>query len=262
LAPVLRSQAIDLRPQHFETDVERLRTVLARLVTGGDVAASWLALLTRRHRALDPLTLERPKMLWRALGFLFLMMFLDEALKLPAAIGAGLHSPRIGFIATQVFTNSVGWLCLGAALHLGMRMFGGRASLRRSLVVVCFLSAWLPLIALSQAPVWGLHISVTRDMANVGWDPAIGAERLVRFVHELGRFGSVRLLLSFALATALWLTLLASLYSALRTLHALPRARAFGGFGLGLSAEVLFLVFVYAPLSGAIYAAFDLGARP
>ena len=141
-------------------------------------------------------------------------------------------------------------------------MFGGRASLRRSLVVVCFLSAWLPLIAMSQAPVWGLHISVTRDMANVGWDPAIGAERLVRFVHELGRFGSVRLLLSFALATALWLTLLASLYSALRTLHALPRARAFGGLGLGLSAEVLFSVFVYAPLTGAIYAAFDLGARP
>jgi hypothetical protein len=262
LAALVRSQAIELRPPHFDTDVERLRTTLARRVTGGDVAASWLALLTRRHRALDPLMLERPEMLWRAFGFLVLMMLIHEALKLPAVMSAGLESQRIGFIAAQIFTNSVAWLSLGAALHLGMRAFGGRASLRRSLVVVCFLSGWLPLISLSQAPVWGLHISVTRDMASAGWDPAVAAERMVRFVRELGRFGTVRLLLSFALATALWVILLASLFTALRTLHGLARARALAGLGLGLSAEALFLGFLYAPVTGAVYAAFGLGTRP
>jgi hypothetical protein len=110
--------------------------------------------------------------------------------------------------------------------------------------------------------VWGLQISVVRDMANAGWGPGVGAEHLVRFVRELGRFGTVRLLLSVALATALWLTLLASLFTALRTLHRLRRARALGALGLGLSAEVLFLGFVYAPVSGSICAAFGLGTRP
>jgi hypothetical protein len=260
LAALPRSQAIELGPRHFETDVDRLRTTLKRLV-GGGLAASWLALLTRRHRALDPLALERPDMLRRAFGFLLLMMALDALLKLPVAASAGVDAWHAGFITAQVLTNAVAWLSLATALHLAMRAVGGRADLRRSLVVLCFLAAWLPLIALSQAPVWGLHISLTRDMASAAWDPTQAADRMARFVDALGGFGTIRLLVSFVLATALWVTLLVSVFTALRTLHGLTRSAAAVGLGLGLVAEVLFLAFVYAPLMGSIYDAFGLAPR-
>ena len=256
-----RSQAVDLRPQHFDADVERLGATLRRRLAGGGVVAAWLALLSRRHRALDPLTLERPEMLRRALAFLVLVVLVDEVLRLPAAVSAGIQSRHLVFLAAQVLTSSVAWLSMAIALHLGMRALGGRARLQRTLVVLCFLAAWLPLITLSQAPVWGLHISVTRDMADVSWDPRMAADRMLRFVRELGGFGTARLLLSFGLATALWATLLASVFTALRTLHGLRRPPALAALALGLLAEVLFLGFLYAPVTGAVYAVFGITAR-
>ena len=54
--------------------------------------------------------------------------------------------------------------------------------------------------------------------------------------------------------------LLASLYAALRTLNDLPTGRALAAFTLGLATAVLFAALFYAPLLGAVYAAFGIPA--
>ena len=57
LAALASHQAIDLRPARFQQDFDRLGAALTRLLAG-NAGVSWLALLTRRHRALDPLDLD------------------------------------------------------------------------------------------------------------------------------------------------------------------------------------------------------------
>lgn len=204
VAALASYQAIELRPARFEEDVERLETALQRVLAGGNAAVFWLALLARRHRALDPLDLHKPEVLWRALRFLLLMIVIGEILRLPAAARAGLEYWDIGYVAAYAMSGCVEWLALGVALHLAMRACGGRASLQKSIAVLCFLSAWLPLIALSQAPVWGLNISVLTDMADVGWSPAAAVQKMTGFVGGLGIYGTVRLVVSFVAATTLW----------------------------------------------------------
>jgi hypothetical protein len=261
LAALPGQHAVELRPRRFDVDADRLAATLHRLVAGGNVAVSWLALVTRRHRALDPIALERADVLWQALRFLVLMLFVGELLRLPAAAGAGLQYWKVLFLVAYVAVNAVEWLALGTALHLGMRALGGRATLQKSIAVFAFLSAWLPLIGLSQAPVWGLQISVTSAMADVGWSPTAAVEQVTRFVQGLGVFGTIRVVVSFVLATVLWLTLLASVFTAFRTLHGLRGARALAGFVLGLAAAVLVLGLLYAPLIGSVYAAFGIPPR-
>jgi hypothetical protein len=188
-------------------------------------------------------------------------MLIGEALRLPAAARAGLPYWNAAYLAADVIANCVEWLVVGVALHLGMRAFGGRASLQKSLAVFCFMSAWVPVIALSQVPVWGVRVSVVQDMADVGWSPSTGLEKMRQFVDALGAFGTARLVLSFALASALWFLLFASVYSAARALNRLARGRAIAGFALGLAAGVLSIGLLSAPLLGVVYAAFGVPAR-
>jgi hypothetical protein len=261
LAGLTNHQAIELRRAQFARDLERLERALAPSTAASNPVALWLALLTRRHRALDPLDLSRPAMLWRAFAFLVLMMLIGEALRLPVNARAGLPYWNAAYLAADVIANCVEWLVIGAALHLGMRALGGRASLQASLAVFCFMSAWVPVIALSQVPVWGVRVSVVQDMADVGWNPELGLEKMREFVEALGAFGTARLVLSFALATVLWFLLFVSVYSALRSLNRLAGVRAIAGFALGLAAGAVSVALVSAPLLGAVYAAFAIPVR-
>jgi hypothetical protein len=261
LAPLTTLQAIELRPGEFDVDVRRLERTLEPLVSGGNIVASWFALLTRRHRALDPLRLDQPETLWRAVGVLLLMMLVGEALRLPATARAGLPYWNVVYLGLDVVVNAIEWLAIAAALHLAMRAAGGRATLQKTIVLCCFMSAWLPLIALSQVPVWGLRFSITQQMGDIGWQLSTGVEHMTRFVDRLGAFGIARVLLSFALATTLWALLLSSLYAALRTLHGLGTVRALAAFTLGLLGALFFIAVFHAPLSGSLYAAFGVPGR-
>jgi hypothetical protein len=258
IAGLTNHQVIELRPTQLAGDFDRLERALAPLLSGGTVTVSWLALLTRRHRALDPLDLQRPGTLWRAFRFFLVMMLIGEALRLPTAARAGLQYWNVGYLVVDVLVNGVEWLAIGVALHLGMRAFGGRGTLQKSIAICCFMSAWLPIIALSQMPVWGLRVSVATDMADVAWQPGAAIEKMTRFVEHLGVFGTVRVAVSFVLATVLWALLLTSVYAALRTVHQLRGPRAAAAFALGGTVAALFIGLFYAPMLGAVYAAFGI----
>ena len=53
------------------------------------MANLWLALVTRGHRALDPLDLHRPEVVRQALVFAASMTVVDAVIRLPALASAG-----------------------------------------------------------------------------------------------------------------------------------------------------------------------------
>jgi hypothetical protein len=257
LARLARHQALDLRSERFEEDAGRLAAALERLGAGRN-AVSWLSLITRRERALDPLDLHTRAVLWRALRFLLYMVLAGEILRLPAAAREGQQYWLPGYLVTYAASSYVEWLAAALLLHLAMRLAGGRATAQASVAAVCFLSAFLPFIGLTQIPVWGLNIAVTRGMADLAWTPGQALQQTTRFVEGLGIFGTIRVLVSFAAATALWCVLVAAIFQGLRALHRLGVARALLAFAGGGLAYLAFLAFFYAPLAAMVYQAFGV----
>jgi hypothetical protein len=259
LAKLGEHQALDLRAERFDRDLERLLAALERLLRRGNAANLWLSILARGHRALDPLDLHRPETVWRALRFAMFMTLAGAVIRLPTIAFAGERSWSPVFLATYLAANYIEWLAAAVILHLAMKALGGRGTVAKSIAAVCFLSAYLPVIGLAQIPVWGLHVSVLKDVADVAWSPAMAHAALVQFTERLGSFGVIRVVMAFGVASALWLILAAGTFSALRSLHRVGRARALLAFGLGLAGYMVFLAVFYGPLVGAAYRALERG---
>jgi TIR domain len=257
LAPLARHQALELRSARIEQDAERLGAALERLGAGRN-AVTWLSLITRRHLALDPLDLHKREVLWRALRFLLYMVVAGELLRLPAAARESQQYWQPGYLVSYAASNYVEWLAASLLLHFAMRLAGGTAPVQASVAAACFLSAFLPVIGLSQIPVWGLNISVMQGTPDLTWTPAQAFAQLEAFTVGLGIFGSVRVVVSFVAATVLWGLLLTAMAQALRTLHRLGWARALAAFAVGWLAYLAFLVFFYAPLIGTVFQAFGV----
>ena len=260
LAALPERQALPLRDREFMDDVERLGATLQRLGVGR-TDVSWLSLITKRHRALDPLDLGRPEVIGRALRFLLIMTTLDQIFHLLAAPEVGPKYWRLVRVVGAAVADAGGWLTLGVMLHFAMRAVGGRATLGRSVAVTCFLSAFLPLIGLAQAPVWGLNISVTADLSEPSFSPSQIADRMVAFTKSLGSFALARVAVSLVVATTLWALVLSALFQALRTLHRLRAGPALAAATAGSIAYLAFLMFVWTPLLGTFYTALATSTR-
>jgi hypothetical protein len=257
IVSLARHQAIELRSARIEADAGRLGAALERLGAGRN-AVSWLSLITRRHLALDPLDLHKREVLWRALRFLLYMVVAGELLRIPAAARAGQEYWRPGYLVSYAVSNYVEWLAAALLLHFAMRLAGGTGTVQASVAAACFLSAFLPVIGLSQIPVWGLNISVMQGTPDLTWTPAQALQQLEAFTAGLGIFGSLRVVVSVLVATVLWGLLLTAMAQALRTLHRLGWARALAAFAGGWFAYLAFLVLFYAPLIGMVHQAFGL----
>jgi hypothetical protein len=259
LARLPQHQALELRAERFDGDARRLGDALERIGAGRN-AVSWFSLLARRHRALDPMDLERPEVLRRSLRFLLYMVLAGGIIRLPAAMGQGQQFWLAGYVLSYAASNWIEWVAAAVLLHLAMRLAGGTAAIQKSVAAVCFLSAYLPVIGLAQIPVWGLHISVVQEVADLRWAPDQALVQLQRFADQLGAFATVRVVAAFVAATALWGVLLGAVLAALRTLHRLSRPRALVAFAGGLLAYAAFLAFVYVPLIASVYGALGLPA--
>lgn len=259
LAKLALRQAVELRPERFEQDAQRLGEALEPIRGRKGVAALWLALITRGHTAIDPLALDRPETVWRALRFLLYMVLINCLLRLPAMSVPGDAANVAGFFVAYAAADYVEWLGIGFALHFAMRALGGVATLQKSIATFCFLAAYLPLIAVAQVPMWGVTAEAIRGAGAVSWDPAEALDRVRALVDGLGAFGFARLFLSFALATFLWWRLFLNVLRAFRSLHRLTAPRALAGLTLGIGAVVIFVALVVTPHFGTVYDRFGVG---
>jgi hypothetical protein len=260
LAKLALRQAIELRPQRFEQDAGRLGDALDPIRRRKGLAALWLAVITRGHTAIDPLMLDRPETLWRALRFLFYMVLINTLMRLPAMAVPGDATRAAGFFVAYVAADYVEWLGLGFALHFAMRALGGAGTLQKSIATFCFLAAYVPLIAVAQVPMWGVTAEAIRAAGAVSWNPADALDRMRDLAEGLPAFGFVRLFLSFALATYLWWRLFVNVLRAFRALHRLTSARALSGLALGIGAVLVFVALVVTPYFGTVYERFAAGA--
>ncbi len=85
-------------------------------------------------------------------------------------------------------SNYVEWLAAALLLHFAMRLAGGTGTMQASVAAACFLSAFLPVIGLSQIPVWGLNISVMQGTPDLTWTPAQALQQLEAFTAGLVLF--------------------------------------------------------------------------
>jgi hypothetical protein len=246
VSAVTLRNAIDLRPDRFDEDVSRLAESLAVTRKGESTAALWFSIVTRGHRALDPLDLHKPAVLWRGLEFLLYMSILDAMLHWP--IMANLWS-----LIKYAGGECVQYVGAGFVLHLAMKAVRGKATLQKSITTMCFLTAYIPLIALAQVPVWGLNTSIVKKIASNEISISQLIQQMQAFVDALGVFGVTRMILSLLAATYLWWRFCAAVFSAFRTLHRLSKPRAMLAFGLGLAPTLVYLFFIVIPFYGPFY---------
>jgi hypothetical protein len=260
ISSLTEAQALDLKPDRFEAGIARLTMALETVRKGSNSASLWFALITRRHKALDPLDLHKPEVLWQALRFMLIMVFAEALLHLPAAALANqANSSKLWYLVDYAAASYIQYLGAGLILHFAMKLFGGTAKLQRSIAAFCFLTAFVPLIALSQVPVWGINISILKDAADAAWGPTELLSKMQVFVATLAPFAIARLLVAFVAATLLWGLFFTAVFESFRTLHRLSSGRAFVAFVLGLIGTMAFVAFVVTPQFGTVYKLFAPG---
>lgn len=252
-----QSQALDLRPDRFDQGVARLVTALQGVRKPANSASLWFSMLVNRHKALDPLDLHKPEVVWRALRFMLCMVLIDAMLHLPAATGTQGADAKFWYVVAYAMADYVQYLGAALILHFAMKAFGGKAQPQRSMAAFCFLTAYIPLIAISQVPVWGLDVSILQDVASISWRLDQGLAKMREFTGALGLFGILRIVTAFLAATVLWGLFLAAVFESFRTLHRLGKGIALVAFGFGMMATLIFVLVFVAPYFGAVYALFS-----
>ncbi|HSB71248.1 MAG TPA: toll/interleukin-1 receptor domain-containing protein [Candidatus Methylomirabilis sp.] len=251
-----QAQALDLGPDRFDQGLARLVTALEAVSKRAGNATLWFSMIVNRHKALDPLELHKPEVVWRALRFMLCMVLVEAMMHLPAATGTGRSDSKVWYLLAYATADYIQYLGAAFILHFTLRAFGGKAQLQRSMAAFGFLTAYIPLIAISQVPVWGLDVSILQDVASIRWGLDEGLARLQEFTGGLGPFGILRILVALLAASVLWGLFLAAVFESFRTLHRLGRGIALVAFGVGLVATLMFVLFIVAPYFGAVYTLF------
>lgn len=252
LKPLAQRQAAALRPEQFDQDAVQLAGALVPIPGSRSPVALWLAIVARGHQALDPLSLDRPETLRRALLFLLYMAAINTVLRLPTMQPPEGAGALLGFGLALLAAKCAEWLGYGLALHVAMKSVGGQGTLQKSIAVFCFLAAYLPLIAMAQLPAWGLTLDVARGSAAGGWTLELAIARVQAFMANADAFVIVRLVVSFVVATFLWWRLYLSVLRAMRALHRLGTARSLLGLAIGIAAVVALDALVIVPYLDAV----------
>ena len=253
LATLSGLQALPMRADASDSELAGLRGVLEKVGRKPNGVGLWLQVLTRGHRALDPLELDDPEVVLRSLRFLACMILLSDLLRLPMLLGTGAVT-NLGSFTTYLVANYFEWLGAGVALHLALRLFGGRGTLQKSIAAFCLMSAYVPLISLAQVPVWSLHVDAFRALDG-GLTAVLAV--LEGFVEQQGGWGNLRLAASFLLSTTLWIMLMRSVLAAFRTLQRVGLARCALAALTALLGYLIFLSVFYGSLISQVYAVFD-----
>jgi hypothetical protein len=97
------------------------------------------------------------------LKFLLAMSIVCTFINVPAVSLLKWNYASIAFLSSTAADDFVSWLFYGLIGHLSFRAFGGTASLRHSLSLFCFATAFLPLLALAELPAMKFSLPIIRE---------------------------------------------------------------------------------------------------
>jgi hypothetical protein len=260
LALLAECQALEIRPQAFAQDAARLVKILESVIRQPAVAGMWFSVITRGEIALDPLDFQEQATLWRALRFLLYMVLAEAILHIPASPQEHLRYWDPRFWVSYIGATYISYLFAGVVLHYAMKAGGGKASLQKSIAGFGFVSAYIPLIVICQAPAWTTDRSFMEPFANLTRNPDGAIAVLREVVSKASAFGVLTIVMSFAAATAMWFLFARAVYRCFRTLHRMAESSARLCFAAGAGVVLAFLFLLFMPYMGNVYRDFALPA--
>ncbi len=203
-----------------------------------DVIITWFSVLTRGPDAFEQIDLGTSSTLFYALRFTLYMSFVSFLLHIPTI--AKFDLKNVAFVQPILIVETyIEYLAAGLILYGSMKLFGGKGSLQACTAAYCFLTAYLPIIAVLMLPAQMLVVPSMRKSPDYPDAIRILYEQL----QHLSAWQLSGLLLSWLLTTVVFVVFFAAVFRAFRALHKLNRARAVSAFVLGLLASVVFNVF-------------------
>jgi hypothetical protein len=116
------------------------------------------------------------------LKFLLAMSIVCTFINIPAASILKWNYGSVAFLASLTADRFASWLFYGLIGHVSFRAFGGVASLRHSLSLVCFATAFLPLLAIAELPWMKVTLPIVREGQILPDDPDPKSDLLIFLV--------------------------------------------------------------------------------
>jgi len=217
-----------------------------------DVILTWFGVLSKGPSAFEKLDLESNSALLFALRFLFYISLVDFAVSIPSAAANGVKYEDKMFIGASIASIYVEYLAVALIIYGAMKLFGGKAPVQACIAGYCFLTAYLPIVAILRLP--SVAIMDAAMMAGANY-PDITSRAFAMFAR-LSVWDMVIFILAALLSVGTFVFFLINVYRCFKKLHGLSSGRAGLGFALGLSAALLFAMAFIMPFEGAISRAF------
>jgi hypothetical protein len=206
------------------------------------IAASWFAVLARRHDAVMSFALQEPGTLMFALRFGFYMVLAGAVISFPV-VEAARRRP-LTYLLAYIVSGIVEIAGTGMIVHGAFRVMGGRAALTSSIAAWCLYLAFWPVLAVSLAPV---NVYVVRALEGQPFS------RLEEWVSQLPAGGLLALLVCFAVSTVAVALFARGVFRTFRALHGLARVRSLAAALLAISACAVFLAVIAFPFARSLY---------
>jgi hypothetical protein len=179
------------------------------------------------------------------------MAFIGFLLNLPLVT-----TLRENFLGSLSLAYTIGtyveYMSGAVILHAGMRVFGGAARLPASLAVFAFLTAYLPLVAISY---WPIQETLLGPSIGGGGDFTEVLRRVVERYGALSGWGYFVLALSFIVSTAIFVYMYWQMFFSFRGIHRLRTPRAIPAFAVGVLAHLVFVAVFVTPVFTNLYQA-------
>lgn len=216
-------------------------SIFKRFEGAKNVVITWFSILTRGPHAFQRIDLENSSVLFYSLQFMLYMAVVDLLLHLPFVAATGGTRKAVSSESLLLLETYLEYLIVGFVLYGAMRLLGGRGSLQASIAAYCFLTAYLPFIAVLMMPARALILPSMEqhpDLPTVIWSS-------LPKLSQLSMWEATGFWLSFVLTTVVFVIFFVAVFRTFRMLHQLSNARAVVAFLLGLiSAAAILSLFV------------------
>ena len=214
-----------------------------------DVVNTWFSVLTRGPSAFQRIDLENSSVLFFSLKFMLYMAIVDLLFHLPFAVATGGTAKAVSIESLLLLETYLEYLIVGFVLYGAMRLLRGKGSLQASIAAYCFLTAYLPFIAVLMMPARALIFPGIRQHPDL---PTLIQSSLPK-LFQLSVWQATGFWLSFVLTTVVFVIFFAAVFRTFRMLHQVSNARAVAAFLLGLISAVAILSFFVEPFLTSIF---------
>ncbi|HEV2493238.1 MAG TPA: hypothetical protein VG204_09230 [Terriglobia bacterium] len=217
-----------------------------------DIIITWFSVLTRGASALRGFDLETNTTLLYALRFMVYMAFVSTIVDLPFMTGAAAKGEDKMFVVAAVVEEYLECLPIALILHGCMKLFGGRGRLQSCIAGYCFLTAYLPIIAVLMLPEKRVTVPAITQGSNY---PTV-VKQLSIALGSLSTWDRYMFWFSYVATTVVFVVFFIGVFRCFRALHKLSRRRAVVAFIVGLLCSAVFLMGFEEPFLSAVYHAF------